>query len=351
MLYLCYMHVPSCYHILQAYRKKNQKKVVQKSTSESSQDGRNSPALTNGVDDIPTVAGSKYQQKKAKKQAKKQAKVNRICYIQRNRFDEGCLIIVQNKLNCLILFPCLCLQQQKRQQKLEGRVTLDSLTSPSHTESEQTDLTAEAKDGENADNEMHEEAPPSEENPAQISVSEEGHKNLDTAEDEKEKEEDEDSVIDCDSSTTSSVSNRFNVLSEERQSKDSIIDDDKTSDVDQDGEDDTQLVSEMEKVTLDDAFVEDPDAVGQATTSEDEPEAKEYTVVSQDPELAFHTLATRTAPEKQECSVQSCLFQFTEVETLTQNNSLLCVTCTKRQPNKDKAAGMESFPEAYLTCC
>ncbi|KAE8295105.1 Ubiquitin carboxyl-terminal hydrolase 16 [Larimichthys crocea] len=287
----------------EAYRKKNQKKVVQKSTSESSQDGRNSPALTNGVDDIPTVAGSKYQQKKAKKQAKKQAK------------------------------------QQKRQQKLEGRVTLDSLTSPSHTESEQTDLTAEAKDGENADNEMHEEAPPSEENPAQISVSEEGHKNLDTAEDEKEKEEDEDSVIDCDSSTTSSVSNRFNVLSEERQSKDSIIDDDKTSDVDQDGEDDTQLVSEMEKVTLDDAFVEDPDAVGQATTSEDEPEAKEYTVVSQDPELAFHTLATRTAPEKQECSVQSCLFQFTEVETLTQNNSLLCVTCTKRQPNKDKAAG------------
>ncbi|TMS07819.1 Ubiquitin carboxyl-terminal hydrolase 16 [Larimichthys crocea] len=287
----------------EAYRKKNQKKVVQKSTSESSQDGRNSPALTNGVDDIPTVAGSKYQQKKAKKQAKKQAK------------------------------------QQKRQQKLEGRVTLDSLTSPSHTESEQTDLTAEAKDGENADNEMHEEAPPSEENPAQISVSEEGHKNLDTAEDEKEKEEDEDSVNDCDSSTTSSVSNRFNVLSEERQSKDSIIDDDKTSDVDQDGEDDTQLVSEMEKVTLDDAFVEDPDAVGQATTSEDELEAKEYTVVSQDPELAFHTLATRTAPEKQECSVQSCLFQFTEVETLTQNNSLLCVTCTKRQPNKDKAAG------------
>lgn len=43
--------------------------------SESSQDGRNSPVLTNGTDDIPTGTGSKYQQKKAKKQAKKQAKV------------------------------------------------------------------------------------------------------------------------------------------------------------------------------------------------------------------------------------------------------------------------------------
>lgn len=68
------MHISSYNYILKAYRKKNQKKGVQR-TSESSQDGRNSPALTNGNDDIPTGTGSKYQQKKAKKQAKKQAKV------------------------------------------------------------------------------------------------------------------------------------------------------------------------------------------------------------------------------------------------------------------------------------
>lgn len=59
---------------MQAYRKKNLKKAVQ-STSESSQDERNSPALTNGNDDDLSGSGSKYQQKKAKKQAKKQAKV------------------------------------------------------------------------------------------------------------------------------------------------------------------------------------------------------------------------------------------------------------------------------------
>uniref|UniRef100_UPI0037E72778 ubiquitin carboxyl-terminal hydrolase 16 n=1 Tax=Semicossyphus pulcher TaxID=241346 RepID=UPI0037E72778 len=280
----------------EAYRKKNQKKGVPK-TSESSQDGRDSPALTNGSDDVPTGSGSKYQQKKAKKQAKKQAK------------------------------------QQKRQQKFEGRATLDSLTPMSNTESELTDPVADAKDGGNDDNETHEE-----ENPSEINVSEQDQNNHDTVQDEEEKQEDDDSVIDCGS--TSSVSNRFTVLSEEQHSKDSIINDDKTSDMDEEGEEDTGLVSEMEKVNLDDAFIKDSDAVEQGIESEDEPlEAKEYTVVSQDPELAFHTLAVRTAPEKQECSIQSCLFQFTEVENLTQNNSLLCVTCNKRQPNKDKGGG------------
>ncbi|XP_056297292.1 ubiquitin carboxyl-terminal hydrolase 16 [Pseudoliparis swirei] len=303
----------------EAYRKKNQKKAVQ-NTSESSQDGGNSPALTNGNDDISSGSGSKYQQKKAKKQAKKQAK------------------------------------QHKRQQKIEGRVTLDSLSSPGHLEGEQTDPTADAK--ENADNVTHEEDILSEGNPAQISVSEQVQKNLDPVQDEKDKEEeveeveekeddededdDEEEVIDCDSLATSSVDNRVTVLLDEQQSKDSILDDDNISDMDLNQEEKTQLANEMEKVTLDDAFIEEPDALDTTMESGDEPlEAKEYTVVSQDPELAFRTLATRTAPEKQECSVQSCLFYFTEVETLTQNNSLLCVTCTKRQPNKDNAGGAQ----------
>ncbi|XP_049915540.1 ubiquitin carboxyl-terminal hydrolase 16 [Epinephelus moara] len=287
----------------EAYRKKNQKKAVQK-TSESSQEGRNSPALTNRNDDMPTGSSSKYQQKKAKKQAKKQAK------------------------------------HQKRQQKIEGRATLDSLSSQSHTKSEQTDPTGDAKDGENADTEINEETSQSEGNPAQISVTDQDQENHDTVQDEEKQEEDEDEVINCDSSATSSVSNRFTILSEGQHLMDGIVADDKVSDMDQEEEEETQLVGEMEKVTLDDAFIEDSNAVEQSMESEDEPlETKEYTVVSEDPELAFHTLATRTTPEKQECSVQSCLFQFTEVETLTQNNSLLCVTCTKRQPSRDKPRG------------
>lgn len=228
---------------------------------------------------------------------------------------------------------------------------MGSLTSPSRTENEQADPPADANDGENAESETHEEAQLSEGNPAQIIAAEQGVTNLDTVQAETEKEEGEHSVTECDSSATSSVSNRFTVLSEEQHSKDSVLDDEKISDMEQEAGEDTQLVSEMEKVTLDDAFIEDSDAVEQDMETEDEPpEGKEYTVVNQDPELAFHTLAARTAPEKQECSVQSCLFQFTEVETLTQNNSLLCVTCTKRQGNKDKAGGMWNFsPRTYLT--
>uniref|UniRef100_A0A665V026 Ubiquitin carboxyl-terminal hydrolase n=1 Tax=Echeneis naucrates TaxID=173247 RepID=A0A665V026_ECHNA len=142
----------------------------------------------------------------------------------------------------------------------------------------------------------------------------------------------EDSAVDH-----NSVSNRFTVLSKEQHSEADILDDGKAFDMEQEVEEDTELVSEMEKVTLDDAFIKDCDTVEQGMEIEDEPlEGKEYTVVNQDPELAFRTLATRAAPEKQECSVQSSLFQFTEVETLTQNNSLLCVTCTKRNGNKDK---------------
>ncbi|XP_035800654.2 ubiquitin carboxyl-terminal hydrolase 16 isoform X2 [Amphiprion ocellaris] len=281
----------------EAYRKKNPKKAVQK-TSELSQDGRNSPALTSGNDDIPTGTGSKYQQKKAKKQAKKQAK------------------------------------HQKRQQKLEGRVTLDSLTSPSHTESEETEAAVDPKENENADNGTQEE-----QNPARVSESEQDQKALDTIQVEEEKEDDEDSVTDNNSSDMSSVSNRFTVLSEEQQSKDNTLCDE-ISNMDLEGDEDTQLVDEMEKVTLDDAFIEDSDGMEQSVVSEEEgQEAKEYTVLDQDPELAFSTLAMRTPPEKQDCSVQSCLFQFTEVETLTQNNSLLCVTCTKQQLKKDEAGG------------
>lgn len=231
------------------------------------------------------------------------------------------------------MFACLCVQHQKRQQKIESRVTLDSLTSPSHTEGEKKDPAAdkESNDGENSEGETHEEAP----------------RGQDVVETEKEKEDDEDSVIDCNSSATSSVSNRFTVLSEEQHSKGS---DDNIADMEQDGVEDIQLVSEMEKFTLDDAFLEekDDDAVDEdVEVKDDPPEAKEYTVVNQDPELAFHTLATRTPPEKQECSVQSCLFQFTEVEILTQNNSLLCLTCTKLQRSKDKAGGMCTFS----LCC
>lgn len=98
--FICVTHASSCDRILKAYRKKNQKKV--QNTSESTQDRRGSPALTNGNDDVATMPGSKYQQKKAKKQAKKQAKVNACVqhfFFLNNLFMNLCLIIEPNKLN------------------------------------------------------------------------------------------------------------------------------------------------------------------------------------------------------------------------------------------------------------
>lgn len=205
---------------------------------------------------------------------------------------------------------------------------MDSLSPPNHPESSQTVSATETIDEENQENESSREASLSKEN--QTSMSEADLNSSDTHE--GIKEQDEDSLIDGDAAAPSI--NRFAILSEDQQTNDAASDDDK-GDIYDEGEDD--LVIEMEKVNLDHAFIEDPDALEHPPKTEDEKkEVKEYTVVNQDPKLAFHTLGTRTAPERQECSVQSCLFRFTEVETLTQNNSLLCVTCTQQQPKKDK---------------
>ncbi|XP_038150351.1 ubiquitin carboxyl-terminal hydrolase 16 isoform X2 [Cyprinodon tularosa] len=281
----------------EAYRKKNPKKGNRK-TSESSQDGRESPDLTRGNDDTSIGSGSKYQQKKAKKQAKKQAK------------------------------------HQKRQQKLETIKTLGNLTFPSDANGEPTDVTENPKDAENVDDAPCDEASLNEQDPEPVCVSEQDEAV------EQEKEEDKDSVTDSVSLADSPVSNRFNVLSEEQHSHDGASCNE-MSNADLEGELDTQLANKLEQVNLDDAFI-DPDAMEPAAESEDEAaEDMEYTVINQDPETAFDTLSTRTSPEKQECSVQSCLFQFTEVETLTQNNSLLCVTCTKQRRRKEKAGGSE----------
>ncbi|XP_061636972.1 ubiquitin carboxyl-terminal hydrolase 16 isoform X1 [Phyllopteryx taeniolatus] len=249
----------------QAYRKKNQKKAVQKS-SNMSEDGPESQS-----EDVP--AGSKYQQKKAKKQAKKQAK------------------------------------HQKRQQKLESRVSFNSLACLNQEIKKELSQDAEAQEGDSA---------PS-------SVSEGNPNSLDAPDKEDDKGDS------TNNSQSASVCDRFGgASSETRCSSDGFLDDA-----------DFSLVNEMEKINLNDAFI-DSDVAETCVESEDdaqEEEAKEYTVVNRDPELAFQTLARRPSPDQQQCSVESCLFHFTEEETLSENNSLLCVTCTKRQASKDKSAG------------
>uniref|UniRef100_A0A8C2Q158 Ubiquitin carboxyl-terminal hydrolase n=1 Tax=Cyprinus carpio TaxID=7962 RepID=A0A8C2Q158_CYPCA len=278
----------------EAYRKKNQKKVTQQRISVSDDgDRENTASLANGNEDMPTGTGSKYQQKKAKKQAKKQAK------------------------------------GQRRQQKLGSKVILDSLTNQStasstdpadaSSQSVSVNGSTDAESGENIQEHLSLEKPPA------------CSQNEDEDDEEPEQEH------------ATSVNNRFTALTEDQTTEDVSVEGEEIEDVNaiekEDGADqlcdeEDQLVAELNAVSLKTASEGEMESGDEASG-----DAKEYTVVNQDPELAFQSLASRTAPEKQECSVESCLYQFTEVEHLTENNRLMCVTCTKRQSGHKAADG------------
>ncbi|XP_070986848.1 ubiquitin carboxyl-terminal hydrolase 16 [Oncorhynchus clarkii lewisi] len=308
----------------QAYRKKSQKKGAgnQKASTEVKYNNGDSPSpvsMTNGdSDDLPT--GSKYQQKKQKKQAKKQAK------------------------------------NQRHQQKL---VTLDSFTPPENT----AESPVPAEEGEETGNSTQGE----EEEPRVESQSSETERSETTpSEQDQEKPQGaghtEKEEEDCEPVAVSN--NHSTVMSEEQshQSPEGVVkrdgheaehrgeeeeNDDGDAAQPSGDEEDTKLTDKLGELSLNEAFLASEDSdlelrcrdgdTSAEMETETKLEGKEYTVSHQDLKLAFHTLATRAAPENQECSVESCLYQFTEVENLTQNNSLLCVTCTKRQ-TKNKAA-------------
>ncbi|XP_018420421.1 PREDICTED: ubiquitin carboxyl-terminal hydrolase 45 [Nanorana parkeri] len=54
-------------------------------------------------------------------------------------------------------------------------------------------------------------------------------------------------------------------------------------------------------------------------------------MLSQNPQTAFQTLSQGYVTSSKECSVQSCLYQFTSVELLMGNNKLLCEKCTENR--------------------
>eukprot|EP00063_Salmo_salar_P044307 XP_014019142.1 PREDICTED: ubiquitin carboxyl-terminal hydrolase 16 [Salmo salar] len=314
----------------QTYRKKSQKKGAGNQSSEVKYNNGDSPSplsMTNGdTDDLPTGVGSKYQHKKQKKQAKKQAK------------------------------------NQRRQHKL---VTLDSFTPSENTAESQAPAEEGEETGNSTQGEEEEEEEPLVEN--QSSETERSETAPSEQDQEKPQGAGHTEEEDCEPVSVYSVSNNHSTVMSEEQSPPSpegVVKRDgheaelrgeEEEDDDDDGdaakpsgdEEDTKLTDKLGELSLNEAFLASEDSdlelgcrdgdMSAETEMETKLEGKEYTVSHQDPKLAFHTLATRAAPEKQECSVESCLYQFTEVENLTQNNSLLCVTCTKRQ-TKNKAA-------------
>ncbi|XP_051575550.1 ubiquitin carboxyl-terminal hydrolase 45 isoform X3 [Myxocyprinus asiaticus] len=65
---------------------------------------------------------------------------------------------------------------------------------------------------------------------------------------------------------------------------------------------------------------------------------------------AFQALCHSYTPSSKECSVQSCLHQFTSVELLMGNNKLLCENCTdRRQRQMKRSSGAEKKAEKMYT--
>ncbi|XP_069830860.1 ubiquitin carboxyl-terminal hydrolase 45 isoform X2 [Dendropsophus ebraccatus] len=73
-------------------------------------------------------------------------------------------------------------------------------------------------------------------------------------------------------------------------------------------------------------------------------------VLSQNPQNAFQTLSQGYVTSSKECSVQSCLYQFTSVELLMGNNKLLCEKCTEnRIRNQRKPHSKEEKQDSVYT--
>ncbi|XP_074166327.1 ubiquitin carboxyl-terminal hydrolase 45 isoform X3 [Sminthopsis crassicaudata] len=76
---------------------------------------------------------------------------------------------------------------------------------------------------------------------------------------------------------------------------------------------------------------------------------EKYTL-SHGPQNAFQTLSQSYTTSSKECSIQSCLYQFTSVELLMGNNKLLCENCTeKKQMYQKKINSTEKKPEGVYT--
>ncbi|KAB1275267.1 Ubiquitin carboxyl-terminal hydrolase 45 [Camelus dromedarius] len=73
-------------------------------------------------------------------------------------------------------------------------------------------------------------------------------------------------------------------------------------------------------------------------------------VVSHSPQNAFQTLSQSYITSSKECSIQSCLYQFTSMELLMGNNKLLCENCTeKKQKYQKETSSAEKKAEGVYT--
>lgn len=77
---------------------------------------------------------------------------------------------------------------------------------------------------------------------------------------------------------------------------------------------------------------------------------EEKHTMSHSPQNAFQTLSQSYITTSKECSIQSCLYQFTSMELLMGNNKLLCENCTeKKQKYQRETSSVEKKAEGIYT--
>ncbi|KAF0880329.1 UBP45 hydrolase, partial [Crocuta crocuta] len=78
--------------------------------------------------------------------------------------------------------------------------------------------------------------------------------------------------------------------------------------------------------------------------------SEEKHMLSPSPQNAFQTLSQSYITTSKECSIQSCLYQFTSMELLMGNNKLLCENCTeKKQKYQKETSSAEKKAEGVYT--
>ncbi|XP_066428143.1 ubiquitin carboxyl-terminal hydrolase 16 isoform X1 [Molothrus aeneus] len=95
---------------------------------------------------------------------------------------------------------------------------------------------------------------------------------------------------------------------------------------DDDNEDEEELATDFSKLHLGASDTSDTNTLDGLQPVPN----KTCEVSTDDPEVAFCTLANREELNPEEDSVHHCLYQFTRNETLTETNKLLCDVCTQR---------------------
>ncbi|XP_044144937.1 ubiquitin carboxyl-terminal hydrolase 45 isoform X2 [Bufo gargarizans] len=86
----------------------------------------------------------------------------------------------------------------------------------------------------------------------------------------------------------------------------------------------------MSKLNLN-QVAENLDSCKDVNSTNNQPCSYAKCMQSQDPQNAFQTFSQGYVTSSKECSVQSCLYQFTSVELLMGNNKLLCEKCTENR--------------------